>query len=113
MAKPAFPPSLFDGVCSFFAILHIPRAEHRNLLEAFHRLLRPDGLALLCLGDKDTDAAYGPYFGTRMFWSHFDSGQYLGMLAAIGFMVMSSQIGPDPISKTASHLFVLARKEAA
>jgi len=113
MAKPAFPPGIFDGVCSFFAILHIPRSKHRSLLAAFHRLLRANGLALLCLGDKEADAAYGPYFGTRMFWSHFTGGEYLAMLTATGFTVMSSQIEPDPISKIATHLFVLARKDGA
>jgi SAM-dependent methyltransferase len=113
MTQLAFPPGLFDGVCSFFAILHIPRSKHRNLLADFYRLLRKEGLALLCLGAKDTEADYGPYFGSSMFWSHFDSTEYLRMLPATGFSVMSSQIEPDPISKIASHLFVLARKDGA
>ena len=113
MTQLAFPPRIFDGICSFFAILHIPRSEHRNLIAAFHRLLREDGLILLCLGASDNEATYGPYFGTRMFWSHFDSKEYLGMLTATGFRVMSSEIQPDPISKIATHLFVLARKDGA
>jgi SAM-dependent methyltransferase len=71
MTRPAFPPTVFDGVCSFFAILHIPRSKHSSLLAEFHRLLA-DGLALPA-GDRDTDASYGLYFGTKMFWSHFDS----------------------------------------
>jgi SAM-dependent methyltransferase len=113
MTRPAFPPTVFDGVCSFFAILHIPRSKHSSLLAEFHRLLRADGLALLCLGDRDTDASYGPYFGTKMFWSHFDRREYLGMLTAAGFIIESSQIEPDPIAKNATHLFVLARKDGA
>jgi len=113
MTQLAFPPSIFDGVCSFFAILHIPRSKHRTLLEAFRRLLRENGPVLLCLGANDNEAAYGPYFGTSMFWSHFDRSEYLGMLAATGFRVMSSQIQPDPISKIATHLFVLAMKDGA
>jgi SAM-dependent methyltransferase len=110
MTRLAFPPDIFDGVCSFFAILHIPRSRHRDLLAAFHRILRADGLALLCLGDKGTEPSYGPYFGTKMFWSHFTGEEYLEMLAATGFRVMASQVEPDPISKIATHLFVLARK---
>jgi SAM-dependent methyltransferase len=113
MTQLAFPPGLFDGVCSFFAILHIPRSKHRDLLADFYRLLRKDGLALLCLGAEDTEADYGPYFGTSMFWSHFASREYLAMLPAIGFSVIDSQIAPDPISKIASHLFVLGRKDGA
>jgi SAM-dependent methyltransferase len=110
MTELAFPPGVFDGICSFFAILHIPRSKHRDLLARFCRLLREDGLALLCLGAKDTEAEYGPYFGTSMFWSHFESGEYLRILGAAGFQVISSGIEADPISKIATHLFVLARK---
>ena len=79
MTQLAFPPGLFDGVCSFFAILHIPRSKHWNLLADFYRILRKEGLAL----------------------------------PATGFSVISSLIEPDPISKIASHLFVLARKDGA
>ncbi len=113
MTQLAFPPDIFDGICSFFAILHIPRAKHADLLTAFHQILRGDGIVLLCLGAKDTEADYGPYFGTSMFWSHFASEEYLRMMAEIGFKVMSSEIQPDPISKIATHLFVLARKDGA
>lgn len=109
----AFPTQVFDGICSFFAILHIPRSKHYDLLAHFYRLLREHGLALLCLGAKDTEAHYGPYFGTSMFWSHFHSEEYLRMLGAAGFRVMSSHIEPDPISRIATHLFVLARKDGA
>ena len=113
MTKPAFSADIFDGVCSFFAILHIARSKHMDLFSAFHRLLRVDGLVLLCLGNKETEATYGPYFGTSMFWSHFDSREYLRMLTATGFSVINSHIEPDPISRIATHLFVLARKSGA
>lgn len=111
MTELAFPPQVFDGICSFFAILHVPRPRHRDLLARFHHLLREEGLALLCLGAKDARADYGPYFGTRMFWSHFESGEYLRMLGAVGFEVISSSLEADPISKIATHLFVLARRQ--
>jgi cyclopropane fatty-acyl-phospholipid synthase-like methyltransferase len=113
MTQLAFPPAIFDGICSLFAILHIPRSKHRKLIAAFHNLLRVHGLALLCLGASECEADFGPYFGTRMFWSHFDSREYLEILTATGFTVVSSELLPDPISKIATHLFVLARKDGA
>lgn len=72
-----------------------------------------DGLVLLCLGDKETEATDGPDLGTSMFWSHFDSREYLEMLTATGFRVVYSHIEPDPISTIATHPFVLARKHGA
>jgi SAM-dependent methyltransferase len=111
MTRMALSPGVFDGICSFYAIIHIPRDRHARLLADMHRLLRVGGLALLCLGAEDLEAEYDSYLGTPMFWSHFDSATYLAMLRAIGFHVMSSQIIPDPIATSGGHLFVLARKD--
>ena len=110
MAQLGFPPGFFDGVCSFYAILHIPRAKHMGLLADFYHLLKSPGFALLCLGAQDNEADYAPYMGTAMYWSHFDSATYLGMLANVGFQVISSNIVQDPIAKTGGHLFALVRK---
>jgi SAM-dependent methyltransferase len=112
MTRPAFPFGAFDGVCSFYAILHVPRARHRDLIASIYRLLRDEGLILLCLGAKDTEAAYGPYFGARMYWSHFDRAVYMDLLRDTGFQILEAEIQPDPISNIANHLFVLARRGA-
>ena len=47
MTKLDFPDETFDGITSYYAIIHIPREEHQALLANFHRMLRPAGLALL------------------------------------------------------------------
>lgn len=41
---------VLDVICSYYAIIHIPRQEHRPLLVNFHRMLKPGGFGLLCLG---------------------------------------------------------------
>jgi SAM-dependent methyltransferase len=110
LTQPGFPASVFDGICSFYAILHIPRDKHRSLLLTFFELLRNDGLILLSLGANDIESDYGPYFGTRMYWSQFGAEEYLRLLNEIGFKLLTSEILPDPISKIAHHLFILARK---
>src|SRR3989337_2961899 len=48
-----FPDNSFDGICSYYAIIHIPREEHRPLLINFHRILRHGGFALLCLRSEE------------------------------------------------------------
>src|SRR5688572_20180655 len=50
MTQLDFPDSTFAGITSYYAIIHIPREEHQALLANFHRMLKPGGLALLCLG---------------------------------------------------------------
>src|SRR5215207_9775276 len=45
-----FPANTFDGITSYYAIIHIPREGHQSLLANFHRMIKPGGFGLLCLG---------------------------------------------------------------
>ena len=101
----------FDAVCSYYAIIHIPRDLHESILRQFHRLLRPGGLALLCLGAEDLpEDRVEDYLGAPMFWSHFDAATNLRLLARCGFEVEWSRIVSDATCPGPGHLFVLARK---
>jgi SAM-dependent methyltransferase len=102
-----------DGVCSFYSIIHIPRSLHLRVLRNLYRVLRPEGIALLCLGAEDLPEEVGEYQGVPMFWSHFDANTYLEMLADIGFVAIRNDLISDPIDATGRHLFVFARKPGA
>ncbi len=109
-----FPEAAFDAICSYYAIIHIPRTEHRGLFERIYRWLKPSGLALLCLGADDLEADIEEdYHGVRMYWSHFDKDVYAEMLARCGFDTVWSRIVPDATSPGSAHLFILLQKPAA
>ena len=109
MTQLHFPENFFDGVCSYYAIIHIPREEHRALLANFHWMLNTGGVALLCLGAENLiDDIEENYLGARMYWSHYDSATYLTMLKEIGFSIIWSKYIKDGDGK---HLFVLAQKK--
>ena len=107
-------PAAFDAVCSYYAIIHVPRHEHAGMLAAFHRALKPGGFAFLCLGAADIDDDIDDnYFGVRMYWSHYDGATNLALLREAGFVVEWSQCVSDSLGDSppdAGHLFVLARK---
>jgi len=108
-----FPDDSLDGICSYYAIIHIPRDEHEALFVNFHRMLRTGGVALLCLGAEDlTDDIEEDFLGTRMYWSHYNSDTYLKMLKDCGFKVIWSKHVADETCEGAKHLFVLAQKES-
>jgi SAM-dependent methyltransferase len=113
MTRLAFPDGIFDGICTFYAILHIPRERHEELLLAFYRLLKTPGYGLFTLGMEDNKADRGSYFGEYMFWSHFDKAAYLRMLDRIGFQLLRSRRFPDPIAREGHNLFTLVRKGGA
>ena len=106
-----FPAGTFDGICSYYAIIHIPREEHHALLSKFHHMLKSGGVALLCLGAENlVDDLDDNYFGTTMYWSHFDTETYDAMLKEIGFRLIWSKFIGDATCEGAGHQFVLAQK---
>jgi len=106
------PDSSFDAVCSYYAIIHIPREEHSKLLRNFNRMLKPNGLALLCMGENDIKQDIEEdYHGSPMYWSHFDAATNLQMLKDAGFEIVQSRAVIDSTYPAAKHLFVLARKK--
>ena len=110
MTQLDFPAGTFDGICSFYAIIHIPREEHRGLLENFHRMLRADGAVLLCLGAEELlDDIEENFHGKRMYWSHFDAATYEVMLVEIGFSLIFSKAIIDE-TYGGVHQFILAKK---
>lgn len=107
-----FPGNSFDGITSYYAIIHIPREEHQQLLANFYRMLKPGGIALLCLGAEHLiDDIDENFLGTRMYWSHFDTETYLKMLKECSFAVLWSKLVADATCEGAGHLFVLVQKE--
>jgi ubiquinone/menaquinone biosynthesis C-methylase UbiE len=106
-----FPDHTFDAICSYYAIIHIPREEHQALFANFHRMLKPLGFSLLCLGmESIIDDIDENFLGTRMYWSHFDTETYLQMLKDAGFSIIWSKRVADATCEGAGHLFVLAQK---
>jgi ubiquinone/menaquinone biosynthesis C-methylase UbiE len=111
MTKLDFPEATFDAIVSYYAIIHIPREQHRSLFVNFQRMLKRDGFALLCLGAESlADDIDENYLGTRMYWSHFDADTYLEMLEVTGFKHIWSRIVRDATCEGGGHLFVLVQK---
>lgn len=112
MTELDFPENSFDGIASYYAIIHIPREEHQSLLANFYRMLKPNGYALLCLGAENLiDDIDENYLGTRMYWSHYDAETYLKMLKDCGFsLIWSRLVGDESFDAGARHLFVFVQK---
>jgi ubiquinone/menaquinone biosynthesis C-methylase UbiE len=111
VTKLDFAANTFDGICSYYAIIHIPREEHQPLLANFYRMLKSGGFVLLCLGAEHLiDDIDENYLGTRMYWSHYDTETYLKMLKDCGFSVIWSKQVADESCEGSGHLFVLAQK---
>jgi ubiquinone/menaquinone biosynthesis C-methylase UbiE len=113
MTQLDFPDESLDGICSYYAIIHIPREEHVSLFESFYRMLKTGGVALLCLGTEDlVEDIEEDYLGTKMHWSHFDSNTNIKMLKESGFTIIWAKHVEDSTCEGAGHLFALVQKGA-
>ena len=114
MTKINFPDEYFDGILSFYAIIHVPRDEHYDLLSIFYRMLKFNGAVLLIFQSNNDPESYEENFfdrGVRMYWSGFDKNTNLTMLKNIGFKIIwSKSIKESPKWGESSHLYVLAEK---
>lgn len=115
ITKINFPDESFDGILSYYAIIHIPREEHYDLLSNFYRMLKINGVILLTFHINDDPESYEDNFfgkGVRMYWSGFDKNANLRMLKQIGFkIIISKSIKESQKWGESSHLFVLAEKQ--
>ena len=114
MTKITFPVEFFDGILSYYSIIHVPRDEHFDLIISFYRMLKVKGVVLLTFDLFDDPESYNPdFFNKRvmMYWSGFEKKVNLSMLKKIGFKIIwSKSIKESPKFGDASHLFVLAQK---
>lgn len=88
-----FGPQTFDAVVSFYTLFHLPREEHRPLLERIALWLRPGGHLLATVansshpGYTETD-----FLGVTMYWSHFERSWYSSALRELGFEVLDEGV---------------------
>ena len=98
-------PGSFDAVVSFYALIHVPLQDQRDLLPRILRWLRPEGVLLAIVGHGRWNGIEG-YLGAPMYWDHADAATYLDWLREAGFVPAWSRFIPEGSS---GHELVLAR----
>jgi 2-polyprenyl-3-methyl-5-hydroxy-6-metoxy-1,4-benzoquinol methylase len=99
-------PGSLDAVISFYALIHVPLEDQRELFPRIVTWLRPGGLLMAIVGTKRWTGVED-YFGTPMFWDHADAPTYVSWLESEGLDVLWSRFIPEGSS---GHTLLLARK---
>ena len=102
-----FPDSSFDAVVSFYAIFHIPREEHRELLAKCFRLLKKGGYLLITMGSSDWEGTEDDFHGAKMYWSHYGREKNVQMVKEVGFEIIYDVIDESGNEK---HLVIFTKK---
>jgi ubiquinone/menaquinone biosynthesis C-methylase UbiE len=107
MTKLDFETGSFDGLTAFYSIIHVPREKHFLMFQSFHRILKPKGIMLICLGPDEWEAT-DKYYGTEMFWSHYDPKKALQLVKKAGFEIISDN---TLIRGGEKHYWILAKNK--
>lgn len=100
-----FADDSFDGLTAFYSIIHVPRAKHSALFRSFHRILKPGGIMLVCMGPDEWEATE-KYYGTSMFWSQYSPEKSLQLVKDAGFHIVFDRI---LVRGKERHYWILAR----
>ena len=82
-----FPDGNFDAVISFYTFDHVPRDQHTELLNRICGWLRPGGLMLLSIEDRDEPGTIAQWLGVDMHFSMFDADTTRRLVREAGFTI--------------------------
>ncbi len=107
-----FPDESFDAVISFYTLEHLPRGEHRALLQSAYQWLIEGGFFLICTEANEVEKVVGEWLGVPMFFSSFAPETVKSMIAEVGFEILETAIETQVEEGTEiPYLWVLARKQ--
>jgi 2-polyprenyl-3-methyl-5-hydroxy-6-metoxy-1,4-benzoquinol methylase len=109
----SFPTGQFDAITSLYTFDHIPRDEHRALLERLRNWLQPGGLLLLSIEDRDEPGIVAPWLGADMYFSMFGAEATRQLVREAGFGIEETALATQTEGHTdISYTWILARKQA-
>lgn len=53
MTRLGFKSNSFDGLAALYSIFHVSREKHSSLFQSFHKILKPKGIMLVCMGPDE------------------------------------------------------------
>ena len=102
-----FADASFDAIVSFYALIHVPLEEQRNLIRSLARWLPPAGTLLASFGLGDWTST-GDFHGATMYWSHTGLARYGAWLHDAGFRVLREGFVPEGVT---AHPILLAERD--
>lgn len=95
MTSLEFPPESLDAIVSFYALIHVPVEEQRELVARIGKWLRPGGVCLLTTGVRAW-TGLDDFYGTTMYWSYPDVATFKEWMNEADIEVLATEHIPEP-----------------
>lgn len=96
-----------DALVSFYALFHVPRKKHQEMLKLWSTYLPRNGFLLLSMGDSDFEG-FHDLCGERVWSSHFGPATNRELLRVAGFSIDFEEMDT---SGNERHQIILAHKD--
>lgn len=99
------------GVICWDALFHLPRAQHRRVLDRVARALPSGGRLMLTVGGSAHPAFTDTMFGAELFYDSYPPATVLAILADLGFAPVLHEFMNEPTSgRDKGRYAIVARK---
>jgi len=87
MCNLQFPNEAFDGMVSFYSIIHIPKEYIKYAFKEFNRVLKKNGILLIAVHKGDSEEVIKEALGesTTLFLSKFNELEIIEYMTKSGF----------------------------
>lgn len=85
----AFDAGSFDGIVSYYSIIHTPKAYMHEIFSEFHRILKPGGYVLLAVKAGTTEGYVTDLLGieSEIYFTFFTEKEIAQYLEGAGFLL--------------------------
>lgn len=89
IARLAFDAESFDGIVSYYSIIHTPKRYMRAVFSEFYRILKPDGIVLIAVKAGTSEGYVTDLLGieTELYFAFFTEEEIAQYLEQAGFEV--------------------------
>lgn len=102
----AFDEYCVDGIVAFYALFHVPRTQHFDILRKFASYLPNGGPLLISMASSEWEGI-ADFHGVPMFWSHFGVETNTALVREAGFAILDNVIDR---SAGEAHQIILAQR---
>jgi ubiquinone/menaquinone biosynthesis C-methylase UbiE len=113
MLHMSFPDESFDGIISYYSIIHTPRKDVGRIFAEFNRILKPRGYLLIAVKEGNEEGIINDFMGVEadIYFSYFNDSEIKKYCSNYGFDLLFLETrNPYDFEINNRRIFAIGRK---